>query len=110
MPDPYRNTGVIDRRDAITKALMGIAAPPPRAAPPQMPLYKPPMGLPQMPPQGAPPMGAPPPQGLPQNLPLTPGVPAMRPGMGPPGAGMPGAGSAGPMPLNPNLMQRPGGL
>jgi hypothetical protein len=108
MPDPYRNTGVIDQRDAIAKALMSIASPPPQSRPPMMPPYRPPMGLPQMPPQGAPPMGAPPPQGLPQSMPLTPGVPPMRPGMPP--AGMAGAGSAGPMPLNPNLMQRPGGL
>jgi hypothetical protein len=109
MPDPYRNTSVIDQRDAITKALMGIASPPPQSRPPMMPGYRPPMGLPQMPPQGAPPVGAPPPQGLPQSMPLTPGVPPMRPGM--PGM-VPGggAGSAGPMPLNPNLMQRPGGL
>jgi hypothetical protein len=112
MPDPYRNTSVIDQRDAITKALMGIATPPPRSVPPQMPPYRPPMGLPQMPPQGAPPMGAPPPQGLPQTMPLSPGVPPMRPGMAGTGMtpGMAGAGSAGPMPLNPNLMQRPGGL
>jgi small nuclear ribonucleoprotein B and B' len=106
MPDPYRNTSVIDQRDAITRALMGIASPPPQSRPPMMPGYRQPVGgLPQMPPAGAPPMGAPPPQGLPQSMPLTPGVPPMRPGMVPPGAG-PGAA----MPLNPNPMQRPGGL
>jgi hypothetical protein len=110
MPDPYLNTGVMDQRNAITRALMNVASPPPRSAPPMMPQYRPSMGTPQMPPPGAPPRGAPPPQGLPQSMPLTPGVPPMRPGMAMPGMSGGAIGSVGPMPLNPNPMQRPGGL
>ena len=76
MPSPYANTGVVDQRDAITRALMNISSPPPQTPMPQMPQQTTPqMGMPQMPPQGAPPQGMPIGGGtVSTQMPLAPGV------------------------------------
>ena len=70
---PYQNTGVMDQRDAITRALMNIASPPPQSALPQMPQGGAAIPqLPQMPPAGAPPQGAPIPGMPPPTMPMGP--------------------------------------
>ena len=83
--------GAPNQRDAITRALMNIQAPPPQTRMPQMP---PPQQaipqMPQMPPPGAPPMGTPMPQAPPSSMPLSPGMsPPMGAGAPPMPQGMP---------------------